>query len=66
MAAAGLTYLVKIVVLLFLVGRFQNSTAFDDRLFGLTAIVCVLAYTAAQVGWSMRLKSLYVEPDRDR
>jgi hypothetical protein len=52
--------------LLFLVGRLQGSTAFSDRLFGLTAIVCVLAYSAAQVVWGMRLKMLYVEPDRDR
>lgn len=66
MAAAVATYLAKIVVLLFLVGRFQNSTAFNPRLFGLTAIVCVLAYSAAQMVTSIRLKTLYVEPDRDR
>ena len=66
MGAAVATYLVKILVLLILVGRFQDSTAFNPRLFGLTAIVCVLAYSAAQIGWSMRLKMLYVEPDRDR
>jgi ATP synthase protein I len=66
MGAAVATYLIKIVVLLFLVGRFQNSTAFNPRFFGLTAIVCVLTYSAAQMIWSMRLKMLYVEPDRDR
>lgn len=57
------TYLLKIMVLLILVGQFQNTTAFNARLFGLTAIVCVLAYCAAQVVWSMRLKTPYVEPD---
>jgi ATP synthase protein I len=66
MGAAIATYLVKILVLLFLVGRFQDSTAFNPRIFGLTAIVCVLTYSAAQMIWSMRLKMLYVEPDRDR
>ena len=66
MAAAIATYLMKILVLLFLVGRFQDSTAFNPRIFGLTAIVCVLTYSAAQMIWSMRLKMLYVEPDRDR
>lgn len=60
------TYLVKIVVLLFLVGQFQNSTAFNPRIFGLTAIVCILAYSAAQVTWSMRRKVLYVHPDGER
>jgi ATP synthase protein I len=66
MGAAIATYLVKILILLFLVGRFQDSTAFSPRFFGLTAIVCVLAYSAAQMVWSMRLKMLYVEPDEDR
>lgn len=62
MTALG-TYLLKILVLLILVGQFQNTTAFDPRLFGLTAIVCVLVYSAAQIVWSMRLKTPYVEPD---
>ena len=66
MAAAVATYLVKILVLLVLIGSFQNSAAFNDRLFGLTVIVCVLTYSAAQMIWSMRLKMLYVEPDKDR
>jgi ATP synthase protein I len=66
MAAAVGTYLVKILVLIILVGAFQNSTAFNGRFFGLTVIVCVITYSAAQVVSSMRLKMLYVEPDRDR
>jgi ATP synthase protein I len=66
MVAAIATYLGKILVLLVLVGQFQDSTAFNPRLFGLTAIVCVLVYSAAQMMWSIRLKMLYVEPDSDR
>jgi ATP synthase protein I len=66
MAAAVGTFLVKILVLIILVGSFQNSTAFNDKLFGLTVIVCVLAYSAAQMISSMRLKVPYVEPDRKR
>jgi ATP synthase protein I len=62
MVAALITYLVKIVILLILVGQFQNSAAFNPRMFGMTAIVCVLVYSAAQVIWSMRLKTLYVDP----
>jgi ATP synthase protein I len=60
------TYLIKIVILLILVGQFQDSTAFNPRIFGLTAIVCILAYSGAQVVWSMRQKMLYVQPDRER
>jgi ATP synthase protein I len=66
MATAMITYLVKILVLLFLVGQFQGSAAFNPRIFGLTAIVCVIVYSAAQVIWTMRLKVLYVEPDGER
>jgi ATP synthase protein I len=66
MATAVGVYLGKILVLLFLVGQFQNSTAFNARLFGLTAIVCVLAYSAGQVMWSTRIKVPYVEPDGER
>jgi ATP synthase protein I len=57
------TYLLKIIALLILVGQFQDTTVFSPRLFGLTAIVCVLVYCAAQIVWSIRLKTLYVEPD---
>jgi ATP synthase protein I len=67
MMLAGMgTYLVKIIVLLFLVGRFQNSTAFSPWLFGLTAIVLVLVYDIALIVSFQRTKMLYVEPDGER
>ena len=66
MATALGTFIVKILLLLVFVGAFQNTTAFNPKAFGLTALVCILAYTGAQVMWSMRLKALYVEPDGDR
>ena len=67
MMLAGMgTYIVKIIVLLFLVGRFQNSTAFSPWLFGLTAIVLVLVYDAALAITFSRTKMLYVEPDGER
>ena len=68
MAAAVGTFLVKILVLIILLGTFQNSTAFNGKFFGLTVIVCVIVYSAAQMVLSMRLKTLYVdvEPDKDR
>jgi ATP synthase protein I len=67
MMLAGMgTYLVKILVLLFLVGQFQNSTAFSAWLFGLTAIVLVLVYDGALAYTWTRTKQLYVEPDGER
>ncbi len=62
MITAMTTYILKIVVLLILVSKFSGSTAINPRLFGLTAIVCILAWSASQVFWSTRLKTPYVEP----
>jgi ATP synthase protein I len=66
MITALSSYLIKILVLLVVVSKFSGTTAFNGRLFGLTAIVCVLVWSGAQVLWSMRLKVLYVEPDGER
>ena len=66
MIAAIVTYLLKIVVLLFIVARFSGTTAFNGKLFGLTAIICILVWTGAQAVTSMRLKVPYVEPDGKR
>jgi ATP synthase protein I len=62
MITALTTYIVKILLLLFFVVRFSNTTVFSSRLFGLTALACILAWSASQVLWSMRLKAPYVEP----
>jgi ATP synthase protein I len=62
MITAMTTYIVKILLLLFFVVRFAGTTVFSSRLFGLTALVCILAWSASQVYWSMRLKAPYVEP----
>ncbi len=66
MGAAVGTFLVKILLLIIVFGELQNTTAFNPKAFGLTVLVCVLVYSAAQVVWSMRLKMLYVEPDGER
>lgn len=63
MVAAITTYLVKILVLLFLVVRFSGTTAFNGRLFGLTVVVCAVVWTTAQAVVSARLKVPYVQPD---
>lgn len=65
MIAALVTYIVKIVVLLLFVVHYSNTTTFNTRLFGLSALACILAWCAAQVYWSLKLKFLYVEPRGD-
>jgi ATP synthase protein I len=66
MATALGTYIVKILLLLVFVGAFEDTTAFNPKAFGLTALACILVYCAAQVVWSLRMKALYVEPDGER
>jgi ATP synthase protein I len=65
MLTAIVTFIVKILALLFFVAAFGSTTVFNARLFGLTALACILAWCGAQVVWSMRLKFLYVEPRGD-
>jgi ATP synthase protein I len=60
------TYVVKILALVFFVSRYASTTAFSPRMFGLTALACILAWTFAQVAWSMRLRVQYVEPEGKR
>jgi ATP synthase protein I len=65
MITAMVTYLAKILLLLFFVVRFSTTTLFNPRLFGLTALTCILVWCLSQVVWSLRLKFLYVEPRGD-
>ena len=66
MITALSSYIIKIIVLMIVVSRLIGTTAFNGRMFGLTAIACVLVWSGAQVLWSMRLKVLYVNPDGER
>jgi ATP synthase protein I len=62
MIAAMSSFLVKIALLMLMVALFRNSTAFNGRAYGLSAIVCVLAWTGTQVRWMAKSKMLYVDP----
>ncbi len=64
MVAALATFLVKIVALAVVVSALDGTTAFSTRALGFTAVGCILAWSAAQVIVAMRVKMLYVEPDR--
>jgi len=64
MVAALVTYLVKIVGLAVVVSALHGMTAFSDRSLGLTAIVCILVWCAAQAVTAIRIKMLYVEPEQ--
>ncbi len=64
MAAAMVTYLVKIVALAVIVSAMNGTTAFSTRTAGFVAIGCILVWSATQVITTMKLKMLYVEPGR--
>jgi len=66
MGAALGTFFFKILALIIIFGQLQDTTAFNPKSFGLTVLVCVLAYSAGLMVWSMRLQALYVEPDGER
>jgi ATP synthase protein I len=64
MVAAIVTYLVKIIALAVVVSSLDGTTAFSTRALGLTAIGCILVWSAMQVITTVKLKMLYVEPEQ--
>jgi ATP synthase protein I len=63
MIAALGTFLVKILALAVLVEQFAGTSKFNSKLFGFTAIVCIIAWSISQAVATARQKILYVEPD---
>jgi ATP synthase protein I len=63
MAVAMATYVAKIIVFMIVISLLRNVTVFNPRLLGLTAIVLILSWSAAQVFTMMRSKALYVTPE---
>jgi ATP synthase protein I len=63
MVAALATFLVKMIGFAIVLTAVGHSTAFNGRMLGFTALACILAWSAAQVVTSMKLKMLYVDPD---
>lgn len=63
MATAMGTYIVKIIAFMVVMVLLGKSTAFNGKMLGFTALVCILAWCASQVVTTMKLKMLYVDPD---
>ena len=66
MAAAMISYVVKIIGFAIAVILLGKSTAFNGRALGFTALICILAWAVAEVVTTIRLKVLYVDPDGDQ
>jgi len=63
MAAAMGSYVVKIIAFAIVMIALGKSTAFNGKMLGFTALICILAWSAAEVVTAIRLKVLYVDPD---
>ena len=63
MAAAMISYVIKIIGFAIVMIALGKSTAIDGRMLGFTAIICILAWSAAEVVTAIRLKLPYVDPD---
>ena len=66
MAVAMATYIVKILAFAIVLVLLRHVTVFNARSLGLTAVVLILAWCAAQVVTMMRTKTLYVTPEEER
>jgi ATP synthase protein I len=66
MATAMISYVVKIIGFAIVVILLGKSNAFDGRMLGFTAIICILTWSVAEVVTAIRLKLPYVEPDGSR
>jgi ATP synthase protein I len=63
MAAAMISYVVKIIAFAIVMVLLGKSTAFNSRMLGFTALVCILVWGAAEIFNTIKLKVLYVDPD---
>jgi ATP synthase protein I len=63
MATAMGTYIAKIIAFGAVLVLLGKSTAFNGKMLGFTALVCILVWCAAQVVNTVKLKVLYVDPD---
>jgi ATP synthase protein I len=63
MVAALASYIVKVIAFMIVLASLAHSTAFNGRMLGFTALVCILTWCTAQVVTMMRTKMLYVTPE---
>ena len=63
MTAAMVSYVLKIIVFMIIVAALHRVTVFNGHMLGITAIVLILTWSAAQVITMMRTKMFYVTPE---
>lgn len=63
MMAGMLVYTVQILLVGVFIVVFKNTTLFDSKAFALTLLATALAWVGGQVAYTMRSKTLYVDPE---
>jgi ATP synthase protein I len=63
MVAALASFVFKIVAFMIVLAVLRHSGSYDARDLGFTALACILAWSAAQIGVAMKLNFPYVEPN---
>lgn len=62
-AAAMVSYLVKVVVIMVMLAKFGDTTLWNSKAFAWSVVVCTIVWTGAEVRAFMKTKMLYVDPD---
>ncbi|MFI6319917.1 hypothetical protein ACIBG8_20445 [Nonomuraea sp. NPDC050556] len=62
-AAAMVSYLVKVVVIMVMLAKFGDTTMWNSKAFAWSVVVCTIVWTGAEVRAFMKTKMLYVDPD---
>jgi ATP synthase protein I len=57
------TYVLKILAVLVLVAALRTTTLFNTRLFGITAVICILTWSGGQIAALARRRVPYVVPE---
>ena len=64
MAAAMISYVIKIIGFAIVMVALGKSDAFNGRMLGFTALVCILAWSTTEIITAIRLRLPYINPDR--
>jgi ATP synthase protein I len=60
--AAMVSYLVKVVVIMFMLRAFGDTTAWNPKAFAWTVVIGTIVWTAFEVRAFVKTKMLYVDP----
>ncbi|GAA0942975.1 hypothetical protein [Nonomuraea longicatena] len=62
-AAAMISYLVKVVVIMVVLNTFGDTTAWNSTAFAWSVVGCTIVWTAGEVRGFVKTKMLYVDPE---